>query len=111
VIKVLCGITVTLTAYPRPKPKLWIRKRIDIVQNPNWYKVQQEYKSTLKEHLIFGYNLAFKSNFESLFVQDHLDYPQVQETLFITGTANLIAIDNKCNFPVKTQTYLAHCVQ
>ena len=46
-----------------------------------------------------------------MFDQDHLDHPRVQEALFITDTADLIAIDNERNFQVLTQTDLANCVQ
>jgi hypothetical protein len=40
-----------------------------------------------------------------------LDHEQIHEALFITGTADLIAIDNDSNFQVLTQTDLANCVQ
>ncbi len=40
-----------------------------------------------------------------------MDYEQPQEALFITDTADLIAIDNENNFQVLTQTDLANCVQ
>jgi hypothetical protein len=60
----------------------------------------------------FSRNLeCLKDAYEDLFDQNDLDYEQPQEALFITDTANLIAINNENNFQVLTQTDLANCVQ
>jgi hypothetical protein len=40
-----------------------------------------------------------------------LDQEQIQATLFISDTADLIVIDNECNFQVLTETDLSNCVQ
>ncbi len=65
---------------------------------------------TIKKSLNFQDYLITKSNYQDLFDQDHLDYPQFQKELIITDTSNLITINNRLNFQVLAQTDLANCV-
>jgi hypothetical protein len=66
---------------------------------------------TIKQSLNFLDSRFSKSIYEDLFDQDNLDHKRIQEALFITDTADLIPIDNECNFQVLTQTDPANCVQ
>ncbi len=66
---------------------------------------------TIKQSLNFQDSEISKSAYEELFDQNHLDYEQPQEALFMADTADLFAINNENNFQVLTQTDLANCVQ
>jgi hypothetical protein len=66
---------------------------------------------TIKQSLNIQNFQILKSTYEDLFEHDNLDHEQIQEALFITDTADLIAIDNEQNFQVLTQTDLANSVQ
>ena len=63
---------------------------------------------TIKQPLFFQEPMMSRANYEDLFDQNDLDYEQPSEALFITDTADLIAIDNNNNFQVVTQTDLAN---
>jgi hypothetical protein len=61
---------------------------------------------TIKQSFNFQEFMISKTTYEELFDQDDLDYKQPQEAVFITDTADLIAIDNENNFQVLAQTDL-----
>ena len=71
--------------------------------------------TTNAHDLTIKQSLSFQNSkinmYNDLFDQDNLDYPKIQEALFITDTADLIAIDSERNFQVLTQNDLANCVQ
>jgi hypothetical protein len=65
---------------------------------------------TIKQSINFQDSSLSISTYEDLVDQDNLDPKQIQEALFITDTADLIAIDNLRNFHANKSSKLCSAI-